>query len=248
MNIKDYISDIDSKRFGFKIAKTSDFSEGIGLVVSELRKSGVRLIISRVKSADIELINEMEDFNFRIKDTQITLRRNLEGVEQLIEENNYNKTKFILRQAVTDDKKAVGYIALDAFKNYGHYAANKQLDINKANKIYKDWAERSCNDKTVADYMFVAEMENRIAGFLSLKVNKENKTIIGIQHLGAVDKLYRNDGVFRLLIIKCLIQGAHDRHNEHRTYLLAVNYPVIRSYQKLGFKISDTHHTMHCWL
>jgi hypothetical protein len=96
--------------------------------------------------------------------------------------------------------------------------------------------------------MFIAKINNQIAGFLTLKINNERGKVYGIQHLGAVDKNFRNYNVFRNLILKCLIAGIEYKHNWHESYLLSTNYAVLRSYLKMGFKITDSNHTMHCWL
>lgn len=247
MDVEKYISDIDTARFGFKIAKINDFDSDIGMLLTQFKKSGIKLIISRINSGNIKLINELEDFNFRIKDTQLTVSHNMENTELLFDE--FSKIKdVIIQEAQENDVDDVANLSFNSFRGYGHYAADNRMDIEKSNDIYKDWARRSCIDKKVADYMFVAKVGNKVVGFLSLKIERENEKIFGIQHLGAVDKNYRNYNVFRLLILKCLMNGIESKHDWQQSFLLSTNYPVLRSYLKLGFKISGSNHTLHCWL
>ena len=149
-----------------------------------------------------------------------------------------NKDNLFIQNAQIDDISAVEKIAYYSFKGYGHYAADNRLDKEKSNDIYVDWARKSCIDKSVADHMFVAKIGNQVAGFLSLKTILENDKSYGIQHLGAIDKEFRNFNVFKLLILTCLKTGIDKKHNWQQTFLLSTNMPVIRSYIKMGFKIS----------
>ena len=245
--MKNFISELDTNRFGFRVAKINTFNENLENEIIDLKNLGVKLIISRVKCNDINLINKLEDLNFRIKDTQLTFLHDMKNMEEYFSEIN-NKNDIVIELATVDDVEAVGKIASQSFQGYGHYAANKGLNKKKINEIYVDWAQKSCIDKKVADYMFVAKIKNRIGGFLSLKIVNDDEFIYGVQHLGAVDKEFRNMDIFRLLIKKCLIIGKEKNHNWQQTYLLSTNIPVIRSYLKIGFKISDSNHTMHCWI
>lgn len=249
MDEKKYISELDTLRFGFKIAKVNNFDSNTENQIYKLKKFGVKLIISRINSRNINLINELEDLNFRIKDTQLTFSHDLKNIDQLINElSDKEKENVLIQEAQEADTDIVGKIAYNAFRGYGHYAADNRMDSEKSNEIYRDWAQKSCIDKSIADYMFIAKINSQIAGFLSLKINRENENVYGIQHLGAVDENYRNFSVFRLLILKCLLVGIEKNHDWQQTFLLSTNIPVIRSYFKMGFKISDSNHTMHCWL
>jgi hypothetical protein len=245
--MKNYISKIDSERFGFKISKLNSFEPDLKSQIKQLKINGVKLIISRINSNNIKLLNELEDLNFRIKDTQLTVTHSFSNTEKIIEDfSQINDVS--IEEAMENDTNIIANLAYEAFKGYGHYSVDEKLDKEKSNYIYKDWAQRSCTDKSVADYMFIAKINNQIAGFLTLKINNERGKVYGIQHLGAVDKNFRNYNVFRNLILKCLIAGIEYKHNWHESYLLSTNYAVLRSYLKMGFKITDSNHTMHCWL
>lgn len=244
MSINNHISSIDTERFGFKIAKINEFSENLENEIIGFKNSGVKLIISRVGCNNIALINKLEDLNFRIKDTQLTFVHDLNSIEEEIN----NKKSVVIELAQKKDAEAIGKIALRSFKGYGHYSADNRLDSKKANEIYVDWAQKSCIDKNIADYMFIAKVDNCIGGFLSLKTIYKDDSAYGVHGIGAVDKDFRNMDIFKLLIKKCLIIGKEKNHTLQQTFFLSSNIPVIRSYLKIGFKISDSNHTMHCWL
>ncbi|MDD4729707.1 MAG: hypothetical protein PHN55_13280 [Dysgonamonadaceae bacterium] len=245
MKIEDYYSELDSKRFGINIAKVNDFNfQNYSSILKELKLKGIKLILTRVNSEKIQLINALEENGFRVKDTQLTLNRKIENYEiikyQLKDSNNIT-----ISEVKECEIEILGDIAYNAFQGYGHYNMNKLLDSEESNMIYKDWTIRSCRDKNVADFVFVAKVNDDVAGFLTLKnINSQ----YGVQYLGCVVEKYRNFGVFRMLINECMIKGIELNNNWQQTFLLSINYPVISSYLKLGFKISESNHTMHCWL
>ena len=81
MDINQYESYIDTKRFGFKTAKINN-AENLTLdTFNLLKKNDFKFIISRVPSENIELINFLEDNGFRIKDIQLTYKFDLEKQE-----------------------------------------------------------------------------------------------------------------------------------------------------------------------
>ena len=72
MNIMEE-SRIDSKRFGFKVGKINP-KHISDIKSSDFNNSQYKLIIARVRSSDIELINELESLGFKLKDSQFTMK------------------------------------------------------------------------------------------------------------------------------------------------------------------------------
>ena len=67
-----YISKLDSERFGFPVAKFFNNIDKLELIVHELKKASIGLIIARVDLKDINLISQLEKLGFRYKDSQVT--------------------------------------------------------------------------------------------------------------------------------------------------------------------------------
>ena len=83
VNFREFLSPLDRARFGFEVAKVDDFTSGIDPLLDQFRANSVKLVVSRIPSADISLLNELEDRGFRIKDTQLTYRYSLtNGTDQ----------------------------------------------------------------------------------------------------------------------------------------------------------------------
>jgi len=246
---EEVISKLDSKRFGVTVAKVDSYNTSVEEDVKTLKAWGVDLVISRIPSDQIALINQLESFGFRLKDTQLTFEYSLEKNPTVTFPKPENES-LVIEQAHEADAERVGELSYEAFKGYGHYACNDRLDQNQANEIYRDWAKRSCVDRKVADHLLVARVGGVVAGFLSIKNERENgsSAVVGVQHLGAVDSNFRSYGVFRNLVNACLRVGRTEGHVKHRTFLQSINIPVIRSYLNAGFKNAGSKHTLHAWL
>jgi|WetSurMetagenome_2_1015567.scaffolds.fasta_scaffold00270_25 hypothetical protein len=242
--MESYISELDSKRFGFKIAKIPDIKSPPDEIIKEMKTLGAKLIICRVNCENSTLINQLEEFKFKTMDFQVTYKSEINGLSII---KNPIKNELRVREAQNGDKEKLKKIAEESFNRYGHYFADKKLDPLKCLEIYKDWIERSIDSKEVADIVFVAEKFNEIAGFLSFKINQdENLFASGVQ--GAVSIKFRSQGVFRFLIQQGLIWGSNMHFHREEHNVLATNYPVIKSFINCGFFPYKSFITMHRWL
>jgi len=241
---KNYISFLDSERFGFPVAKFDKMPDDISGFVKMLSKNNVKLCIAKVPLVNMENLNTLETYGFAIKDIQVTYKYNID--DKLPSFTFDNETG--IRDAKLSDKKSLEELAKNSFSNYGHYAADTRLPIKEIGEIYKEWARRSLEMKEVADKIIVAETEGQIVGFLTFKIHTEGKIKYAAGGLGCVHSKYRGRNIFPLLVLEGLKWGqsqglAWEEHN-----VLINNYPVNNSFVKLGFKIHKSHATMHMWL
>jgi hypothetical protein len=247
MGVEQHISELDTKRFGYKVARINEFSTDYELILQKLKKFDVRLVISRINSNEIQLINKLEDKGFRIKDTQLILKHELNNTEQFKIDLNYEKN-ILIRESKISEAEEIAKIAFNSFEKYGHYSENLNLPLNKVAEIYYDWAFKSCIDKNVADKVVIAVENSKIIGFVSIKLHNKLKSPFSFLNVGAIDKNYRNRGLFRLLIKKCLVLSGEYNMKWSETKILTINIPVNRSLHNLGFKFNGSEHTLHCWL
>jgi hypothetical protein len=245
MEIENYLSKLDSARFGFKVAKINDFVYAPEELLRFLKENNVLLILTKVSIDNLDLINSLEKLNFTIKDFQLTYRFDLKNFKKT-KENAGNELN--IRDFAFDDIQVLKKIASESFAHYGHYANDHRLDQKKCNEIYVDWISRSCEDRQVADKIFVAEYKKELAGFLSFKLNENDNLKYAAGGIGAVAERYRNLNIFRKLTYEGLYWGKNlgliwEEHN-----VLINNYPVNRSFVKSGFYPYKSFVTMHCWL
>jgi RimJ/RimL family protein N-acetyltransferase len=241
MSTSKYHSILDTERFGYNIAKINSFEEPILNTINELKDNNYKLILSKVNSNDISLINELEQNGFLLKDIQITY------YFELSDPIDFNPSEGVkIRNAELSDREALYEIAMKSFGNYGHYSADEKLDVLKCKGIYGDWIIRSY-DKQVADNILVADINGEIVGFLSHKIYT-NKFKYAAGGLGAVDPKYRNKDISKAITISGLNWALANNCKWVEHNVLITNYPVIRSLSKLGFKISNSFVTFHKWL
>lgn len=244
MEIEDYISKLDSDRFGIKIAKVNDYSIGVNKVLAFLKDNKVDMILTKIDANNIDLINELERNLFQIKDIQVTYKFDLKNY---CVNRSYENSDLIIRDATLDDIHNLEEIALDSFWNYGHYSADDRLDKAKSNEIYKDWIRRSVENSNVADKIIVAEYNRELAGFLSF-MNSKAKPLYTAGGLGAVSKNFRNKNIFRIINIEGLNYAKENDLEWVEHNVLITNLPVNKAYTNLGFAVYKSFITMHCWL
>ena len=248
MRIQEIHSQIDTDRFGFKIGKTDGelFRVQPKKVIETLKAQGYKLIIARVSMNDIALINAMEDHGFRIKDSQLTFRFDLNKNSAL--QSLQMESSFEIRKFKVSDADALAELAKNSFDNYGHYFADSKLDKEKCRAIYADWTYNSCTDSDVADQIFVSSYNNNPNGFLSFKLFEKDNKRYAAGGIGAVDSKFRGKNIFPALVLAGLEWGLEIGLDweEHNT--LVNNTAVNRSFSKMGFHAGNHVITMHCWL
>ena len=151
-----YISVLDTERFGFTVAKLPNTGENIEPILKGLKEFNTKLVIIRIDSTNIRLLNKLEKLGFETKDVQLTYNFDLTKEIPL-----HKPYEFTLRVFNSNDIPQIIRIAEISFHNYGHYAADEKLERQKCFDIYTDWAKRSCMDKSIADEIIVAEKSDK---------------------------------------------------------------------------------------
>jgi predicted acetyltransferase len=237
-----YISKLDSERFGFIVAKLSGNIEKPELIIKGLKEFSTRLVIARIDFTNINVINQLERIGFIYKDAQITFNFNLKNNLPEINHNQFSLVPFNVKQI-----PELIAITKRSFINYGHYFADERLDKNKCSEIYIDWIKRCCETNETADEIIVAEKDNIVIGYLAIKKHYTNneKYIAGV--IGAVSPEHRNMGVFRAINIESLHLASKMGIDRVENNVLVTNFPVMKTYTSLGYNILRSEITMHYW-
>ena len=245
MDINQFESYIDTKRFGIKTAKINNIEILTLETLNLLKKNDFKFIISRVPSQNIELINFLEDHGFRIKDIQLTYKFDLANQEI---KTNYLNQEIKVREGNSRDIEQLTNIAIDCFWDYGHYFADPKLNKLDCMEVYKDWTSNALLNKNVTDKFFVAEFENRLLGYLFLNLKRFENKQYSFGGLGAVSSESRGKNVFSSLVIKSLEWAKTEGHLWQEHNVLINNYPVNKVFSKLGFSNYKSETTLHVWL
>lgn len=244
--MKQFISAIDSNRFGFRIARVDVFEPTVEAVLGELKSLDVKLVITRIQAGKIQLINELERLGFSLKDIQLTYKFEMQQMHD--ELKGIYSSEIDICEYKPEYLPQIISITKDAFNGHGHYFADNNLDRGKCLEAYVDWAINSCEDSTIADIVYVAVLNGEVLGYLPFKLVNTAKGAFCTSTLAAVAKQHRGRNVIKMLTVKGLDWGQKKNvlWEEHK--MLATNYPLSNALTSLGFRPSDTSITYHHWL
>lgn len=244
LNLEDYISRLDTQRFGFKVARVEFHSEDeVSEIVSYLNEQGFVLIITKVNCKDIHLINQLEESGFRTMDFQLAY----DYYGSKSKENQVDQSVYPVREIERSDVPQLIQIAQDSFTGFGHYCADKRLPQDTCLEIYKDWTRNVCTIKDFADVVFAAYDVSTPIGFFAFKKIKASNAGESTGVIGAVSAKYEGKNAFQSLILKGIEWSASKNLRLTDCRVHSTNYPVNRAFAKLGFRIVSSYITMHHW-
>ena len=242
-SMEEYISRPDSDRFGFKVARVNDYPEEPRKMVEALRQTGVRLVISRVATDDVRLINALEDCGFRLKDVQVTYSYDLNSLPLLPADE-----EVVLRDFDPGDKDSLVELTRENLKGFGHYANNEGLSFVDTGEIYSDWVRRCCEEQEHADYIAVAEVDRRIAGFAIFKIQEHGTNGYATSLMGVVNPKNRSRGLIKKIITLGSYWAAGRGLARLEYSSQVTNIPVNRALAAHGCRIVRSETILHCWI
>ena len=232
------LSPLDEVRFGFRAARAfvqnlTDFP----LVDEFCKKEGVKFLVLRCKTDQIDLVHALEKKNFSLMDTLLYFRY------VLPKEYKFSIDKKISPVNLEDEARILE-ITKTAFSGYlSHYHADPRLDITKSNEGYLDWASRSCR-KEIADEVLVAKSDGKINGFLTLRKNSPTE-VEG--PLFAVSPEAQGQGLGRSLMNSAFQWAYEQGAKEFIISTQITNLASQNLWASLGMKLYRTLYTFHKW-
>ncbi len=231
--------------YGNAMEITNELTELIYHLKVLCNKLKIQFLSTKIYTDDIHTLNCFEYAKFQIKDTQLVYTYSIENKRVTYEKNN----NINVREATKNDLDKVKQVYVKSFdKHIGRFHSDIRIGDLKANKIYEKWVESSFNG--YADRIYLAEYDSEVIGASIWKrqsqIEKDSSIPLGHYSIGAVDPEYKGRGVFRLLTQEGL-RYCSDFASlvEGPTHIN--NYAVQTAYTKMGWMISDAHHTLHYW-
>ena len=153
-----------------------------------------------------------------------------------------------IRMAGKEDNKELLSLTRRIFCNYiGRFHQDNWFDQKSAAELYVKWMKNSLAGE-LATNILVAELNGKLVGFITLKIESELEQIIKIRlgegALVGVDPKARGQGI-HLLMMKDAIRWFSHRVDILKMVTLANNFPPQNIWTQLGFKISSSFHTLH---
>jgi RimJ/RimL family protein N-acetyltransferase len=235
------LSEPDSTRFGFTCTRANVITKAnIPEALDFSRRHGARVLMVRCDTGDIDTARALEDEGFRLADTLLYSRAELKKLQMPA-----RNLALPIRCFAASDTEQIVDVARVLYTDYfGHYHADPLFDRAKVDEGYADWARRSCIDRSVAAEIFVAYDQERIGGFVTMRLNDAED---GEMVVGGVHPDYGGKGIYRDFLITgmewCLAQGRIRMVVSTQVN----NYAVQRAWAQLGFKQYQSQYTFHKW-
>ncbi|MGH9511101.1 MAG: GNAT family N-acetyltransferase [Terriglobales bacterium] len=233
--------DIESERFGVRVARAPQVTtDNLDEILRCCMTGDIQLLIARCPTGDLAAAQCMEAQGFYLADTLIYYGFDL--VKRAIPQD---RGGFQVRRFQPEDEPLIEAVAKEAFKGYlGHYHADPRLDRRKCDEAYVSWAKRSCVLKEVAEQVFVAERDNEVAGFATLRLNSREE---GEGLLYAVAPHSQGLGICHSLMLCslqwCSSQGAHRMVISTQV----TNIVMQKVWCQIGFEPRHSFYTFHKW-
>lgn len=235
------LSPLDEERFGMVTAKVSYISgvDDIAHIDQFCAKNAVKLVIARVDVNALEVVQALEDRQYRLMDTLVYWVRDLNRAPaEAID------SPFYIRDATRDDIPAIGDVAAASFAGYaGHYHADPNLPPEKCDEVYIDWAKRSVTDAQLAGCVRVVEDDGEVIAFMTYRTVNGDGEIV----LGGILPEHQRRGIYQTLlgdgIFWCSQQGAEKIWFSTQI----TNVAVQRVWTRLHFVPHHAQYTLHRW-
>lgn len=250
----------DSTHFGFPVYRLDHFavwgdpqevSAGnatlASAVVDRARALGAYTVHTGLPMEAIHSIQALEDAGFRTMDILVTWI--FEHMKQRI--SDY-PDKCVIRGYLAGDEQEFIPLARNAFAGTpDRFHADPHLSLERCNELYAEWTRNSCSGQA-ADYIVVAELDGKPAGYTTLKLDEAYQWASNVRTggliLGAVAPWAEGKGLYTSMInggLKWLAaQGVEVSHLGTQVN----NFPVQRAWSRLGFRLAKAGPSLHLWL
>ncbi len=146
-----------------------------------------------------------------------------------------------VRPAIAADVEALKRIARESHRDSRFYADGR-FDPARCDELFAVWIEKSCAG--FADVVFVAEVDGRLAGYITGRSAGERDGEIG---LVAVAKTAQGCGCGRALAASVLSWFANRNATRVRVVTQGRNSAALAFYQRNGFRVASIGLWFHRW-
>lgn len=233
------INDLESTRFGVRVAHIKDSLTDASEVVTQASNGNVNLLIVRLSVNDLNQVHAYQKCGFELMDTLVYYRGNTTS-------ESSHHTQHFIREATHDDASQIESIATAAFTNYwGHYHSDPCIDSDLATDGYADWAKRLTLSQANDHQTFVACQGVHRVGFLSMtNIGRHVAEIV----LNAVHPSFQQQGIYHSLLSHATAHAAELGSRQIAISTQLNNYRVQKVWSNQGMWLDSAFYTFHRWL
>ncbi len=235
------LSAIDEERFGIRAARATGVTQDtLPVLLDFCRTNEVRFLIARCTASELAAAQAMETHGFFLTDTLVYYARNL--VKSPIPADTGEVPVRAIRPGEEEQVKS---IAAASFQGYfGHYHADPRLDRAKCDETYTSWAVRSCVSQDVADEVLVADDNDTLLGFATLRLNSPEE---GEGVLFGVAPAAQGRGIYRSFMVRSMQWFLAQGCTRQVVSTQITNIAVQKVWTRVGFELSHAYYTFHKW-
>jgi GNAT superfamily N-acetyltransferase len=233
-------SEIDSLRFGVRVARARVTLENFSQVMDFCSAERIDMLIARCATTNLGTVQKMEASGSLLTDTLVYYSFDL--VKRAIPDDT---PRALVRKIVPGDQAHVERVATVAFQGYyGHYHADPRLDPRKCDEGYVSWAARSCASRQVATEVLVAEYNDKIVGFATLRLNSAEE---GEGVLFGVAPEAQGVGIYRSFMVSGMRWCKEQEAKRMIVSTQVTNVAVQKVWCRVGFEPAYSYYTFHRW-
>lgn len=201
---------------------------------------GYRHLCARVPATEHETVHTLEHAGFRSMGMQITLGTRCGSTVSPLPADG-----LVLRSFVPEDLPALQEFSAEAFSQ-SRLFVDPDLPREKTKLLQQKWLENDCAGR--AAKVYVAQLDGRPVGYIACLLH-EAVPERGIGSCGDIDLVAvspraRGRGIGMALVREALVWfGSRTERVIVKTQL--TNYPAIGLYQRAGFIMQSSFHTLH---
>lgn len=162
-----------------------------------------------------------------------------------ISKRNYNADLQI--KCFSFDNSTMSYSELEALAiesgKYSRFKLDSNFVNNEFEKLYKQWIYQSVNKK-IAMEVLVYQIDNRLAGFIS--IGKKSDRLAGIG-LVAVSPEFQGKGIGSILVKAAENYSIENGFTEIQVVTQEFNENAVKLYRKNGFNLLEKTYIYHYW-
>lgn len=227
-------SELDSRRFGIEVfrARVDDVDDADAAI-----DSAADLVVARVATSSIALVQRLEAGGFFLTDTLVYFRGATSGFEEPGAVDG-----LVIRDVVPAERAALEQVTRGAFTDFfGHYHTDPNLDAAAATEGYVEW---SCAALTWTNGWVSGAFDGAtLAGFATVRVEDDAGEIV----LNGVAPEYQRRGVYAALVqtIGARLREAGVQRIFSSTQVQ--NLGPQKTWARAGLLPAESFHTFHRW-
>lgn len=201
--------------------------------------SGFEHVVAKVPVGKIDLVHHLEEHGFRFMETQLVLKREVNGGS-----SDGDLGEFLLRKSSRRQIRTAGELEIilervnDFLFRTDRISLDPEFGTERAALRYSRWLREVITKPDAL--VFEMRFRGRATGFFYAEQAGETLGVL----LGGIYSELQNTGVGPLLVLQPLQLGRELGVRSMKTEVSSNNLPVLRLYEAFGYRVADLRYVL----